>query len=281
MTAEIVPVRFEDVDLAVRPSVDHEWLLTNAEVAAGLGVAEEVVRKMKSRRSAELVEGRHFVVDDEADNAAQSTVTFRHGGPARTLWTKRGVIRLGFWARSSRAKRFRDWAEDLIIQAEAETQPAPVDELEFAERYVASIKARRALEAQVAVLGPKAEAFDEGMSHAGLMTITDFAKKFDYPPRKIFDHLKAHDWIFKNKRGEHREHVDHEAHFEVRDTGRTYADGVAAQQIYLNPLGEEALRRWLKQHPVPGTKRQPTGELIPFPTDGAALCIADRETPQK
>ncbi len=34
-----------------------------------------------------------------------------------TLWTKRGIIRLGFFIKSNRAKQFRDWAEDLIIFA--------------------------------------------------------------------------------------------------------------------------------------------------------------------
>jgi len=31
------------------------------------------------------------------------------------LWTKRGIVRLGFFVKSERAKMFRDWAEDLVI----------------------------------------------------------------------------------------------------------------------------------------------------------------------
>ena len=33
----------------------------------------------------------------------------------KTLWTKRGIVRLGFFIKSDRAKLFRDWAEDLVI----------------------------------------------------------------------------------------------------------------------------------------------------------------------
>lgn len=32
-----------------------------------------------------------------------------------TLWTKRGIVRLGFFIRSEQAKLFRNWAEELII----------------------------------------------------------------------------------------------------------------------------------------------------------------------
>ena len=31
------------------------------------------------------------------------------------FWTKRGIVRLGFFIKSERAKMFRDWAEDLVI----------------------------------------------------------------------------------------------------------------------------------------------------------------------
>ena len=31
------------------------------------------------------------------------------------MWTKRGIVRLGFFVKSERAKMFRDWAEDLVI----------------------------------------------------------------------------------------------------------------------------------------------------------------------
>ncbi len=41
-----------------------------------------------------------------------------NGGKQRKLfWTKRGVIRLGFFIKSERAKKFRDWAEDLILNS--------------------------------------------------------------------------------------------------------------------------------------------------------------------
>ena len=32
-------------------------------------------------------------------------------------WTKAGVVRLGFFIKSERAKMFRDWAETVVLQA--------------------------------------------------------------------------------------------------------------------------------------------------------------------
>ena len=38
------------------------------------------------------------------------------------LWTKRGIVRLGFFIKSERARMFRDWAEDLVINKVEEAQ---------------------------------------------------------------------------------------------------------------------------------------------------------------
>ncbi len=91
--------------IEIRQSEAHEYLVTTKEVARGYGVGEEVIRQHKRRHADELVADKHW-----------TTVTNSHGGEPATLWTKRGVIRLGFFIRSERAKRFRDAAEDLIIR---------------------------------------------------------------------------------------------------------------------------------------------------------------------
>lgn len=202
MSAEIVQVRFEDVDLSVRPSAEHEWLLTTAEVAAGLGVSEDSVYQMKSRRSAELVDGRHFVTVADPDTDGQSSLTIRQGGPARTLWTKRGVIRLGFWARSARARRFRDWAEDLIIAAEA---VAPVHRLpqsysEALRELASTVEERDAARAELEVTRPKAEKFAAIQAGSGL-TLRMFHKKYfsTVPERVFMEHLYGHDFLIDQR----------------------------------------------------------------------------------
>lgn len=102
-----------DLTVQVIPNNDHEFLMATKEVAAGYGCSEYAIRHIKSYYSSELVEGKHFI----------SAVRISHSEPINKIyWTKRGIVRLGFFIKSERAKAFRDWAEDLIINAIGEPQ---------------------------------------------------------------------------------------------------------------------------------------------------------------
>lgn len=109
-------IRFDDIQLNVRPHEVHEWALTTAEVAAGYGVSESTIREHKRTKPDELIEGKHFV-------SVRNTDAVRN--QADTWWTKKGVIRLGFFIKSERAKCFRDWAEDLVVNALRKPAPLP------------------------------------------------------------------------------------------------------------------------------------------------------------
>jgi hypothetical protein len=106
----------KDVTVHVLPNEQHEYLMTTKEVAHGYGTSDYVVRQALCRNGAELIEGKHYV----------TAVTICHGelqGALKiphntTLWTKRGIVRLGFFIKSGRAKLFRDWAEELIIRVD-------------------------------------------------------------------------------------------------------------------------------------------------------------------
>lgn len=91
-------------EVVLTPDPLHEFTATTEQVALGYGVSSEAIRSLKSRREEELLEGKHWVA--VANRNAAGTVT---------LWTKRGIVRLGFFIRSARARLFRDMAEDLVI----------------------------------------------------------------------------------------------------------------------------------------------------------------------
>ncbi|MDH4122404.1 MAG: hypothetical protein OEV94_11945 [Deltaproteobacteria bacterium] len=93
--------------LHLMPDEIHGWWLNTREVATGFGVTEETIRKHKSIHADELAEGKHWGVNN---------IHTLGGLQKATLWTKRGVVRLGFFIKSERAKRFRDWAEDLVLK---------------------------------------------------------------------------------------------------------------------------------------------------------------------
>lgn len=102
----------EGLSVAVLPNLTHEFLMTTKEVAQGYGTSKYAIYKAFQRNSSEMIEGKHFIkgVDILSTPNLQGIVQ-----PNSILFTKRGIVRLGFFIKSQRAKLFRDWAEDLII----------------------------------------------------------------------------------------------------------------------------------------------------------------------
>lgn len=99
-------VSFQNVNLHLVESSDHMFLLSSHDVASGYGISEKTLRDHKTRQSDELIEGKHFIIDRSYRNTP------------KTYWTKRGIVRLGFFIKSERAKAFRDWAEDYVIDGQ-------------------------------------------------------------------------------------------------------------------------------------------------------------------
>ena len=111
----------DDVQLNFMLDDKHEFLLTTKEVALGYGTSTENVRVHKHSNKEEFIEGKHFLTVSNS-NAQRYKLTMDAKARQVTLWTKRGIIRLGFFIKSERAKKFRDWCEDLIINSSKQTQ---------------------------------------------------------------------------------------------------------------------------------------------------------------
>jgi prophage antirepressor-like protein len=191
---ELVKVEITDeVTIEVQPNETHEWLLSSKDVAECYGVTAQAIRMAKSRYSDELIEGKHF-----------TTVTFCDSGkpPVKTtMWTKKGVVRLGFLIRTPLAKQFRDWAEDFIInnsEPKQETKPAlPQTYLEALEELVA--KEKMLLE-----MKPKVELYDD-LTHqdedtTNFMTLNEVAKELGYKPRAEFNPLNSQPLTYGGER---------------------------------------------------------------------------------
>lgn len=107
----------DGLTVAIIPNSDHEFLMDGSTVALGYGVSESTIREHKKSNIDEFEHGKHFV------SGVRITDSDPHN---KVYWTKRGIVRLGFFIRSERAKLFRDWAEDLIIeQMEKPKKSAP------------------------------------------------------------------------------------------------------------------------------------------------------------
>lgn len=106
----------EGLSVTILPNTDHEFLMTTQEVASGYGVSEYTIRRHKMQHPEELTEGKHFATAVQILNGkTQTACNIPHNA---VLWTKRGIVRLGFFIKSERARLFRDWAEELIIRVD-------------------------------------------------------------------------------------------------------------------------------------------------------------------
>lgn len=97
----------ENIKVTILPSTEHEFLIDTKEVALGYGINTATVRRHIMLQPDELIEGKHFLKGVQILNSDPVN---------KTYWTKRGVVRLGFFIKSQQAKLFRDWAEELIIK---------------------------------------------------------------------------------------------------------------------------------------------------------------------
>ncbi|GAB3937393.1 phage antirepressor KilAC domain-containing protein [Larkinella terrae] len=144
-------VKFEDIEINVQEDKTHGWLMDTELVAKGYGVTPDAIRNRKSRKASELIEGKHFI---------SVTNCYAVGNQTSTLWTKRGVIRLGFGMHGERAAKFRDWAEDLIIE-KINTEMAPMSDDEILTRAVILANNKLLLlEAKIEQDRPKVEYVD-------------------------------------------------------------------------------------------------------------------------
>lgn len=105
----------EGVIVNVLPHEQYEFLIPTKDVAVGYGVSSENIRQHSFVNHSEFLEGKHFIKGVSISN------TLRGVQPHKMFWTKRGIIRLGFFIKSERAKLFRDWAEELIIKLDEQT----------------------------------------------------------------------------------------------------------------------------------------------------------------
>lgn len=124
-------ITFENTPLHVKEDTTHEFLLSNNEVALGYGITQSTLRSTLNNHQDELIEGKHWI---------RLHVNTKGGRQSLIHWTKKGIVRLGFFIKSKQAKAFRDWAEDYIVNKENDTNFVPYTLLYSKERECIELK---------------------------------------------------------------------------------------------------------------------------------------------
>ena len=160
----------DELVVEVTPHVEHEWLLSSKDVAEGYGLSDSSLRSAKSRHSDELEEGKHYIVK-EISSVANCNSREKHLKSNVVMWTKKGVIRLGFLIKTPLAKQFRDWAEDFIIQKQDEVKaPAvPMTYIEALQAHLESVKQLEEANKVITLQAPKVEIYDSIMATDSLV----------------------------------------------------------------------------------------------------------------
>lgn len=105
-----------DLTVQIFTNPEFDFLMDTNQVAIGYGVAPATIRSHKSQQKEEFKENVHFTYGVQNLNSAEMKKMF---------WTKKGIIRLGFFIKSERAKLFRDWAESVILNVTAPAVQLP------------------------------------------------------------------------------------------------------------------------------------------------------------
>ena len=131
-------VIFENTELNLIEDLNNDFLISSKDVAKGYGCSSASIRNHLKNHSQELKEGKHWIKKD---------VLTKGGTQSVTHWTKKGIVRLGFFIKSERAKKFRDWAEDYIVNQKSSESTIQI-ELSKLNQEIKDLKKQLALKVQ-------------------------------------------------------------------------------------------------------------------------------------
>ena len=193
----------DELVVEVQPNVEHEWLLSSKDVAEGYGLSASGLRSVKSKYADELEEGKHYL---SVSNTDAQNMTGNSKARNVTMWTKEGVVMLGFFIKTPTAKEFRRWASNFIVEKSKESKaPAvPMTYIEALQAHLESVKQLEEANKVIALQAPKVEAYDDLMSKENLMYPMDGCRKLTANPKLLLNILKEKGYLFNNNKGELR-----------------------------------------------------------------------------
>jgi anti-repressor protein len=188
--SELIPFEYSGRQVRVFV-IDGEPWFALADVAAVLGYRD-------AHNAARVLRDSERRTHSVSTNAGSRNIT---------ACSEPGLYRLIMRSKRPEAEPFQDWVVGEVLPALRKTggylvNPDQLDELEVAERYVATLKAKRELEAQLAIAGPKAEyvdAFVNGVDDAS--TIRVVANQVGVGEQELRQLLMDHKAVYRKLEG--------------------------------------------------------------------------------
>ncbi len=250
--SELIPFDFETNNIRVVLIDDQPWFVA-ADVCAVLGIRDthDATRNL----------------DD--DEKGTDTIRTPGGEQAVTVVSEAGLYSLIIRSRKPAAKPFKRWITHEVIPSIRKTggylaNPDGLDELEVAEKYVAALKAKRELESQLAISGPKAEyvdAFVNGDSDATVLRVV--AGQLQIGEKELRSFLLEQKAIYQKLEGRRfsrskgrmvaeyswHAYASHKTWFVERDQPEAprYHNGQMRTTLYVTPIGKVKIAGLLRK----------------------------------
>lgn len=142
------------------------------------------------------------------DEKGIGTVDTLGGAQEQAVINESGLYSLTLTSRKPAAKRFKKWVTSEVLPSIRKTgtytvgQPQPAFQIPATLSAALRLAAEQAeqieqQQAQLAITAPKAQALDRIAQADGEMCITNAAKTIGVQPKKLFEWMERHDWIYR------------------------------------------------------------------------------------
>lgn len=211
-------------------------------------VAADVCRALEIGNPSQAVER----LDD--DEKGISTIDTLGGQQQMVIINEPGLYSLVLTSRKPEAKAFKRWITHEVIPSVrkhgAYIEPVTLDKIiscpDFGIRLLTELKneqeKRKTLEAENAVMQPKAEYFDDLVDRNTLTSFRDTAKEFGAKPKEFLAYLIDHGYVYRDGKGALMPYAEkNDGLFSVREC-RNEKNKWSGVQTLITPKGRETFR---------------------------------------
>ena len=208
----------------------EEWGITNKEIAEAFSVGETTIREQK--RSGSYKKGVHFFDVSTADNGETSGFG---NALKRTLWTKKGIIRLAFKMKNTpQTIAVMDWVEDYVVKGKQNLPVLPTDYLSALKALTVEVEQKQLALAKIERDKPRVE-FSERIEIAvNSINIGSYAKSIskehgiNVGQNKLFAWMRDNGILIKSGRRKNfpmSKYMDN-GYFEVKTSSIATGNGI-------------------------------------------------------